>query len=50
MSVFGLTYRMQDKHYMSHIYDFFIYYHIKNNLPLGRLFYTIITCLVLQNE
>ena len=29
MSVFGLTYQMQDKHYMSYIYDFFIYYYFK---------------------
>ena len=29
MSVFGLTYNKQDKLYMSHIYDYFIYYYIK---------------------
>ena len=29
MFVFGLTYQMQDKLYMSHIYDYFIYYYIK---------------------
>ena len=29
MFVFGLTYSMQDKLYMSHIYDYFIYYYIK---------------------
>ena len=35
MFVFGLTYQMQDKPYMSHIHDYFIYYYIKNNPPLG---------------
>ena len=35
MSIFGLTYNIQDKLYMSHIYDYFIYYYIKNDLPLG---------------
>ena len=29
MFVFGLTYSMQDKLYMSHIYNYFIYYYIK---------------------
>ena len=29
MPAFGLTYNMQGKLYMSHIYDHFIYYYIK---------------------
>ena len=29
MPIFGLTYRIQDKLYMLHIYDYFIHYHIE---------------------
>ena len=47
MSVFGLTYSIQDILNMSDIYGYFIYYYIKiNNLSLGRLFYIIIIIII----